>query len=213
MKFDFSRLAIATMRSLKTLEITPRQLLDALEPAIAQECKIHSSTTTDIFASLCTHLSFFNYGLLEKIISKFEDQNVRRMLDEYKTAIESYCTNPLRQLPPNALASVDQNHRKTRLTRLCMKLDAEWTTATLKDVQGFRQHLALILGIEEEVLNLCSVEEGCVMTKFLIFRSVADELFGNGLCKFQRQALKKMNVLQMECDHPCYTWIAKFDVS
>lgn len=208
LRMSFSRLTMATVKSLISLRITPAQLLGALEPNIAKECQ-QSSTILAIFSSLCTHsISFFNYGLLEQIISKFEDQNVRKKLEDYKTAIESYCKNPLRQLPPNALANVDQNQH-ANLVQLCIKLDAEWHTATCKDIREFQKKLASVLEIKEEVLNLCSVEEGCIMAKFLILRSFAEEIFRNGLSDIKQQALESINVIHIECG-AYYMWMSKY---
>lgn len=207
MKLEFSKLAIATVRSLTSQKITPRQLLAALEPKIAQEYRALSNVR-DILASLCLHTSFFNYGTLENIILKFEDQNLRKKLEDYKAAVKSYCKNPLRQLPPNALANIDQNHRLENLTQLNIKLDAEWHTATYEDIQGFKQKLASVLEVREEVLNLCAVEKGCILAKFLLLTSIAEEIFRHGLTDEQKQMLKDISVIQVEC-LPFNTWMPK----
>ena len=169
-KYQYAKLAAATKRSLKLRRVLPEQLLAALEPEIAKECK-PSSSIPDIFASLCSHMSFFDYELLEQIILKFEDQNVLKKLDDYKKAIDSYCKNPLRQLPPNSLTNMDQNHRGCK-TSVKIKLDAEWNNATLADIRGFRQKFAAIFEIKEELLNLCSVEKGCILTNFHVHTSI-----------------------------------------
>ena len=209
MKLEFSKLATATMKSLTSQKITPRQLLGAIEPKIAQEYRA-LSTVPDILASLCLHTSFFNYRILEQIILKFEDQNLRKKLEDYKAAVKSYCKNPLRQLPPNALANTDQNHRSENLTQLNIKLDAEWHTATYEDIQGFKQKLASVLEVKEEVLNLCSVEKGCILVKFLLLTSIAEDIFHQGLTDEQKQILKSISVIQMEClPYNTCTWMPK----
>ena len=206
MKLEFSKLATATMRSLTSQKITPRQLFAALEPNLAQEYKA-LSTVPEILASLCLHTSFFNYRILEQIILKFEDQNVRKKLEDYKAAVKSYCKNPLRQLPPNALVNTDQNHR---LMQLSIKLDAEWHTATYEDIQGFKQKLASVLEVREEMLNLCSVEKGCILVKFLLLTSVAEDIFCRGLTDKQKQILKSISVIQVECLPYYYdTWMPR----
>ena len=208
MKIEFSKLATATRKSLTSQKITPRQLLAALEPKIAQECRA-LSTVPDILASLCLHASFFNYGILENVILKFEDQNLRKKLEDYKAAVKIYCKNPLRQLPPNALANTDQNHRLQNLTQLSVKLDAEWHTATYEDIQGFKQKLASVLEVREEVLNLCSVEEGCILAKFLLLSSIAEDIFVHGLTDDQEKRLKSISVIQVECLPYYNTWMPK----
>lgn len=208
MKLEFSKLATATLRSLTSQKITPRQLLAALEPNLAQEYKA-LTTVTDILSSLCSHTSFFNYGVLEQIILKFEDQNVRKKLEDYKATVKSYCKNPLRQLPPNALANIDQNHRLENLTQLSIKLDTEWHTATYEDIQGFKQKLASVLEVREEVLNLCSVEKGCILVKFLLLTSTAEDIFCCGLTDKQKKTLKSISVIQVECLPYYNTWMPR----
>lgn len=207
-KHQFAKLATATKKSLKSRGILPRQLLAVVEPEIArQECN-SSNNVSEVFASLCSHMSFFDYELLERIIMEFEDQNVLKKLEDYKEAIDLYCKNPLRQLPPNSLTRMDQNHRKTNTTIVQVKLDAEWDNATPGDIRVFRQKFAKIFEIKESLLSLHSVEEGCILTKFIMLTSVAKSIFHHGLSGKQKRELESTNVFQMVC-LPYISWSSK----
>ena len=207
-KNQFAKLAIATKRSLKSRGILPDQLLAAVDPEIAPKCNSSSATVAEVFGALSAHMSFVHYEPLERIITEFKDQNVLKKLDDYKEAIDLYCRNPLRQLPPNSLTRMDQNHRKTNTTMVHVKLDAEWDNATLADIRAFRQKFAKIFEIKESLLNLHSVEEGCILTKFLVPKPVAENLFCSGLNGRQKRELECTNILLMVC-YPYVTWSSK----
>ena len=114
-------------------------------------------TEVDVFMKILPHCSYFNYGLLEKIVNVHSLDKVP--LEEYLSAFSQYC----RAMP--CIETVCGNESTTaERTTVYFKLKLKRDILKPDHVQSIQRKIASHLGVNYSALHLRFVEKGCVFT-------------------------------------------------
>ena len=202
----FGGLIIKVIASIKEARIEVKALvtyLHQIEPFDAalttarQSCLfftpevIHSMEAGDvdnIFRELKHYYSWFNFDLIEAIISVFcsDDKDVKKELSDYKVQMREYCKQRLCKIPKVFCEHGD------RATSCVFKIDKEWRTMRLSELKTIEKNICRVLKLKNVALFLQAVSNGCVEVTFDIPVHVVDIVFP--LSEDQVKALKEHGV-------------------
>ena len=127
-----------------------------------------AKTISDILFVLSVHVSFFNYDLLERIITKFAPAD-EPLLREYLSKFKTFCERNVFEVPPSVYyrdCSSDSEEY------FALKYACEGSVS-LNKVKTVCLLIADILQIDSCNLRLAMIEDGCVLLKFFIPKEIA----------------------------------------
>ena len=192
---------LATLGTYKSIHVQKPLLQDRLEDI--QRCK----TIDGVFLILPAYFSFFNHGIIDKVIGWFGTLEDKKRLEEYTKHFEQFCRRRTFECPPDIFGQITESGRRT----LVVKLD-EWepissvnpsdssialTRTTLNQILQLRNTLAETLGVTSDTLYLCRIDEGCVELLFQIPSFVEEDLFP--LSIKQERSLDLIGVARLTC--------------
>ena len=136
------------------------------------EAKIETATTIpEIILALQPYKSYLNYEIIDSIATEFGSPETLAEMQKYVKAFNNFCKRSAFELPINALPKqVSKSNQKI----ISVKLRKEGF-ASLRNAVTVRQILASILGVKTWILNLCSIEGGCVV-RFLVPAAVMSKI-------------------------------------
>lgn len=152
----FTTLVVSTCKSLEANEVTLEKvvlLLKGFKIEGLSECK----NITQALVCAGEYWSFFNYGVLETLISNLGDEDDKMRLDTYISEFKEYCKRRLCEVPIAALQS-DRNIT----TRLHVKTDRHFIVP-LEDVSSLARELSELL---DTTLLLLDIKDGCMELVF-----------------------------------------------
>lgn len=194
MQLLFSDLVESTVKYLELNGITPKDLVELLDPYIPDDCR-QASDLDDFICQLLPHMSFLNYDMLKLIIQQY-NSDLTEKLSEYEKQFESYCRNRVSEAQP--LVFTDESRYDTeRMEKMLVKLDAEWNGLSCDDIKRFQCKLATILQIRQENLLIQKVEKGCVLFTIFIHKSLVERNLSCGLSADQEYALCRNQVISV----------------
>ena len=138
-----------------------------------------------IFLTLRKYTSFFNYEIIERLISQYGTSDDKKMLQGYCQTLDAFCQRNVYEIPPNSFSNP-----RPEAKQLVLKCTQD--TLTLHDVQAIREKAAKILHLKYSTLQLYSIEKGCIELHFLISSAVADHIFP--MSPSQQLALSEIGV-------------------
>ena len=195
MQMKFSDLIESLIRVLKDKNCSPKDIINALDAYLPDECR-HASDLDDFFAELLPHMSFFNYEIPRLIVQHLEGDLIGEVA-KYESHFESYCKN--RVSGPHLVVFTNEAQNDAQIMeKIFVKLDVEWDGMPIEDMKRFQCKLGSILNIGQEKLQLQSVQKGCVLYTFLIHRTLSLTLKNNGLTDDQVHQLHETRVLSIE---------------
>ena len=149
---------------------------------------------SEVFMGLKDYImSFFNYHLIEHIISVLGTEEVKTELKKYKTSFQRYAEHRVYQCPPQYGPVSKVSHAD-----IFVKVDSRYENYTLTEIEDFTQELSDLLGVSSKgVLRLCWVQEGCFQLTFQIPSCVQQEIFP--LSREQERALAAEGVIWLTC--------------
>ena len=215
---DFIHYTIVSLKA--NSEVTVRILsarvasLGAYKPVCAhkpllrdQLAEIRKCTTIDdVFLVLQEYCSFFNYRIIQKIISWFPTPDDERRLHEYTDDFKEFCKRRTFECPPDVFG-----HIREGKSTLVVKTEDSWGPhekthgKTLDWVLQLQNSLAKILEVETETLYLCQIDEGCIELLFTVPSFVTEDIFP--LSVEQERSLVAIEVAKLTCGK--YTFPAK----
>ena len=145
-------------------------MMKTISPEEKAELK-NAQTMRDILIALCNTISFFNYEIIEVIITKFAPSEAH-LLNEYLTKFKLYCERNVFEVPPSVY------HRGGNIVSevyFSLKYSREGPIS-LNQVKCACLHVATILKIESCNLRLATIEEGCVLLKIYMPKEIAEEV-------------------------------------
>ena len=146
-----------------------------------------------VFMGLKDYMSFFNYHLIEHIISVLGTEEDKAELKKYKTNFQQYAERRVYECPPQFGPVSEAGHAD-----IFVKIDSRYENYTVAEIEDFTQELSDLLGVScKGVLRLCSVEKGCFQLTFQIPTFVKEELFP--LSREQERALAAEGVIRLTC--------------
>ena len=124
---------------------------------------------TQDLASLieCLHnySSWFNYGLIKFVATKFGEDEGEKLVADYEEELTKYYENLIAYACPefSLTKGVPPGYE-----HLVVKVDWDYQSCKVQDVALFQASISSILGLEPEVFQLRSIEEGCVLFTWAI---------------------------------------------
>ena len=155
----------------------------------------------EVFSILVDYYSFFNYGIIEKIIGWFGTQEDKERLETYTDHFKRFCKRRTFECPPDIFGRA-VNEGKTNLV---VKVEESWDPSdgcSLEVVLRLRNCLAEILGVESETLYLCQIDNGCVELLFQVPSFVEEDIFPLSL--EQERSLLPVGVTRLTCGSYSY---------
>ena len=206
---QFQYLVSGTLKSLKEQCVTVDDFIphlmvlgtyspvfkDAQVPVFRQQFKDleKAKSISEIFWILKDYLSFFNYQIIEHIITVLGSKEDKSRLQNYKTDFQQYAKRRVYECPPQFGPLSEAGHAD-----IFVKVDSEYEIYTVAEIEEFRQRLSYILGVSSEgVLHLCLVEKGCFQLTFQIPSFVKEGIFP--LSREQERALAAEGVIRLTC--------------
>ena len=152
---------------------------------------LNSATSLyDIFDVIEPYYSFFDYALIELLITTFGTDNVKQRLAEYKLKFTEYCKRRVCECPIKTFGSEGDDE-----ILLVAKLEEVFEEYTLKTVKKFRSKLCEILEVPDKALRFIGAKKGCIEFCFAMFRSLESVIFP--LSGRQRERLRGEGVLEL----------------
>jgi len=114
-----------------------------------------------VFSILGNYYSFFNYGVIEKIIRWFGTQEDKKRHDAYMEHFKRFCKRRTFECPSDIFGHIADKGK----TNLVVKVEESWDPTdgcSLENVLRLRNSIAEILEVESETLYLCRIDKGCV---------------------------------------------------
>jgi len=146
------------------------------------------------------YFSFFNYHVIDHIVSKLGTDEDKVELRNYKKEFDHYSKRRVYECLPVFGPVSEANH-----SDLVLKLDSVYEQFTVEAVESFRYRLNGILHISHGVLRLCQVEKGCFQLMFQMPLFVQQVIFP--LSSEQERALVAEGVIRLTCGS--YEFVAK----
>ena len=207
---QFQKLVSATMNSLKERHIPLTDIvshvmtLGAFDqvydgeqvPAFHHQYKElqAADTVSKIFLILKDYFSFFNYHVIEHIITVCGTREDKDNLRKYSEKFDEYAKRRVFECHPQFGSESETNH-----VDVFVKVDPQFDNYTVTEVERFRCQLSKILHISSQgVLRLCRIEKGCFQHMFQIPSFVQQKLFP--LSKEQERALAETKVIRLTCE-------------
>ena len=206
---EFQQLVSATMVSLEQHQIPLTKLRSHVmtlkafspvhegpqKPALDNHFKDlqTASTVPEIFWVLRDNFSFFNYHILEHIITALGTEEDNKNLQNYKNKFHQYAKRRMFECLPQFGPVSETGHAD-----LFVIVDSQYERYTVVEVEKFRCQLSKILHVSSQgVLRLCRVEKGCFQLTFQVPTFVQQALFP--LSSEQERALAGKGVIRLMC--------------
>ena len=204
----FQDLFSATTLSLKERNISPQELhihlscLGSVKPTYNNPKQpvlrhyfpemMKTESIEKAMAIVSTYCSFFNYRLMEVIISKLGTTKDKDNLSNYEKDFGEYAKCHVFECPSNLGTITDEN------TELFMTLDETYDDCTLSVLRLFVRKLAQILKLSSDAaLKLCWIELGSLKLTFQIPVFVKEDIIP--LSVDQKRALAGLGVVHLSC--------------
>ena len=153
---QFCMLLTQIPASMKDEKITIRYFRENIQ--VFEQC----SSIDAIFYHLNLYWDFMNYGLLEHIIDRLEDDEFKQEMEKYKHELTAFRnTTTLREF------SSLMYHKSTKvpcdLRKLVTKHDKSWMDRTLEEVEQFREKFSVKFSLSKFSLILIQIEKGSIL--------------------------------------------------
>ena len=154
----------------------------------------------EVFSILDDYYSFFNYGIIEKIIGWFGTQEDKERLETYTDHFKRFCKRRTFECPSNIFGRA-VNEGKTNLV---VKVEESWDPrdGSVESVLRLCNSLAEILEVESETLYLWRIDKGCVELLFQVPSFVEEDIFP--LSEEQETSLVPIGVARLTCGSYSY---------
>ena len=207
MQRKFQRLVTSTRKGVAEKGVTPEQLSDEIccqtyETQIekvskkllsdSQEEIRKSKSINDAFFLMRNHYSFFNYELIEEIITIFDLD--RSHLSAFEEELRGFCERRVHEFPAKAYGTAMSTDSK-----LIIILDSEFDKYTMNSLRSFRHRLGKIFKVSSAVIRLIEVFEGSIQIVFAISSSLVDQILP--LSEEQEKSLRDEGVKRFEFTH------------
>ena len=208
---QFQKLVSATIVSLEKQQIPLTRLvshlmaLGAFDPVYKEGAKqvpafYHhfeelqtADTVPKVFLALADYFSFFNYHVIEHIITVLGTKEDNENLQTYKALFDHYAKRRIYECLPQFGSVSETDHAD-----IFVKVDSQYENYTVTEVERFRCQLSELLHVSPQgVLRLCRVEKGCFQLTFQVPSFVQREVFP--LSQEQEKALAEMGVIRLTC--------------
>ena len=152
-----------------------------------------ADTVSKIFLVLKDYFSFFNYHIIEHIITTCGTKKDKHKMQRYSKRFDQYAKRRIFECNPQFGPESDTNHAD-----VFVKVDSQYENYTVTEVERFRCQLSKLLHVSSQgVLRLCRVEKGCFQLIFQVPSFVQQKIFP--LSREQERALAEERVIRLTC--------------
>ena len=147
------------------------------------------------------YFSFFNYHVIEHIVSELGTDQDKAELRKYKEEFDQYSRRRIYECLPVFGPVSEVKHAD-----LVLKVDSVYEKFTVEELEDFQHRLGGILRVSSQgLLRLCRVEKGCFQLVFQVPLFVQQEIFP--LSCEQERALVAEKVIKLTCGN--YVFVFK----
>ena len=114
-----------------------------------------AETIPKVFIALSNYFSFFNYDIIDQIITELGTEEDKQELQKYKDDFKLYAKRRIYECSSHFGPVSEMGHAD-----IIVKVDSHYETYTVQELRDFRKRLIEILHISS-VLRLCLAEKGC----------------------------------------------------
>jgi len=199
---EFNSLFTKVIRNLVSQGVNPREFIQFLKREPGSLFEVESSklqeVADDLFAIIDIvedYCSWLNHSLLGQIIEIFCEGNkhIKNAHKEYYAHLQKYCRHRLRNFRRRNIFT----SRRKNGAKMLVKVDKMWDSIEIKHLEEVVYNIAQILKVKRYLLDLSSVEQGCVQLTLLVPICIADAVFP--LTAEQEAYMKEIGVTDLQC--------------
>ena len=153
---------------------------------VLRDCISH----TQVFRVMIDFVSFFDYDLLEHLITKFGSNSIKEDLKKYIVSFEAFSKRLVIECPTDAFGGVEESDKIFVLVS-----DKIIEDLTLDGLKKFKLRIDMILG--NELVKILSIEGGSIKITFKTFMDRCD------LTKEQQRDLRKEGIVSVYYGDQC----------
>ena len=162
---------------------------------------MNAETIPDVFLQLRDYFSFFNYHIIDQIMTELGTEEDRQELQKYKDDFQVYAKRRIYECLPQFGPVSETDHAD-----IFVKVDSHYESYTVVELQEFQNRLSELFHISSQgILRLCRVEKGCFQLMFQVPYFVQQEIFP--LSSEQERALVTEGVIKLTCGN--YEFVVK----
>ena len=206
MEIQFNHLVSLLLKSLHDRRIT-KECLVAILVGINTQKKVfgrrnqcvfraqrrrldNCSTITDIWPILADYFSFFDYEMVDHITNNLGTGEDQEKMKLYKNEFIKYAKRRV------VKGEISSNSREDTDT-VIVKLDSAYDNCEMGRLKLFQRNLSSILNLNDGVLKLLKIDDGCIELTFSLPSFTTSDIFP--LSTDQEHALQGQGVLQLHC--------------
>ena len=156
--------------SLVNLPVDLKNKLDYFKKEIKDNV-IAATSVDDIFLNISDYWDYLNYFLLEHIIDHHASEKVREIMGKYVKKIRSFRRKTNLHIFSKAHERIPRKVDK-KLRQMVTEHDMDWATATLEDIDKFRNDINSELFLSNFALLIYKVTHGSVEIIWLVPESL-----------------------------------------
>ena len=131
-----------------------------------------ATTVEEIFSILNRYCNFLNCGLLTYLISKFGDEELKKQLSTYTTALQAFRSRTM--LTDFVRTCTGKQNIVPELASLKTKMGSEWEHCTLEDAEEFRKFMANSSSLADYVFHFEEIATGSIYLSWSIPNHATD---------------------------------------
>ena len=137
------------------------------------------STVLKVWMRLSTYWNFLNYPLLEKVVIKFGDEELKTDMEDYKKELKEFrCRTRLCDFAKYSI-TINENLSEQNLKKLTIKLHQRWETCTLEDLEKLTGKITQKFFLPSFTMSLSEMEQACIIVTWAVPAMIAVSLKEN----------------------------------
>ena len=148
------------------------------------------SNTAEVWQIIADYFSFFDYYMVELITNRLGTDVDKENMRQYKTDFIEYAKRRV------VKGEIRSNSREDTVTMI-VKLDSTYDNCEMSRLKLFESNLSSILNLNDGVLKLVKIDDGCIELTFSLPYFITSDIFP--LSTDQERALQSQGVLQLHC--------------
>lgn len=131
--------------------------------------QINSETLTDSLSKLKIYWDFLNYTLLQHLVNKFGDRELKKKMKVYKKKLKNFrCKTHLCDFRDYFKSVGTNTEEQDTLMKFEVKLAKNWRECTLEDLETWKVNITQRLSLPEFIMKLESFGPGSVCITWTI---------------------------------------------
>ena len=137
------------------------------------------TTVLKVWMRLSTYWNFLNYPLLEKVVIKFGDEELKTDMEDYKKELKEFrCRTRLCDFAKYSI-TINVNLSEQNLKKLTIKLHQHWETCTLEDLEKLTGKITQKFFLPSFTMSLSEMEQACIIVTWAVPAMIAVSLKEN----------------------------------